>query len=81
MTRNFEAVSPQAFSWTSVALSSLAFGLLHGGDWWLPATAAGCIYAAVFLHKGRIGDAVVSHATTNLLITIWVLVRGEWGLW
>jgi hypothetical protein len=33
------------------------------------------------LRRGRIGQAVVAHATTNALIAAWVLVRGDWYLW
>jgi hypothetical protein len=32
-------------------------------------------------HRGRMGDAVVAHAVSNLLLAVWVLTRGDWGLW
>jgi len=35
----------------------------------------------VMLRRGRIGDAVVAHATTNALIAATVLIAGKWGLW
>lgn len=61
-------------------LSSLAFGLLHG-ERWVAGSLAGLIYAAVFLRRGRIGDAVAAHATTNALLAAWVLAGARRELW
>jgi membrane protease YdiL (CAAX protease family) len=47
----------------------------------LAGTIAGLLYAAVFLRRGRIGDAVVAHATTNALLAGYVLLWGKWSLW
>ena len=60
--------------------SSVAFGLMHGGRWFAGALA-GLVYALVLRRRGRIGEAVAAHATTNLLLAIWVMARGDWGLW
>ena len=43
--------------------------------------AAGAAYASAYRRKGNIADAVAAHATTNALLAIWVIARGEWGLW
>jgi exosortase E/protease (VPEID-CTERM system) len=80
MSVDFDSLGPRAFTFLSVLLSSVAFGLLHG-DRWLAGTAAGLVYAVVFLRRGRIGDAVMAHATTNGLIAFLVLARGHWSLW
>lgn len=77
---DFESLSSRRFTTFAVLVSSVAFGLLHGGQW-LAATGAGLLYAAVFLRRGRIGDAVIAHATTNALIAAVVLTRGQWYLW
>jgi hypothetical protein len=42
---------------------------------------AGVAYAILLRSKGRIGDAIVAHAVSNLLLAAWVLARGDWGLW
>jgi exosortase E/protease (VPEID-CTERM system) len=70
---DFESLDAQHFTWLSVLISSVAFGLLHG-DRWLAGTIAGLLYAAVFLRRGRIGDAVVAHATTNALLAGYALL-------
>jgi CAAX prenyl protease-like protein len=80
ISADFEAVSFQAFTWFSLFASSLFFGLMHG-ERWLAGTLAGVLYALATMRSGRIGDAVVAHATTNLLLAAYVLVFGRWGLW
>jgi exosortase E/protease (VPEID-CTERM system) len=80
VSSDFDSLRPQAFTIFAVLLSSLLFGLLHGPRW--PAgTIAGLVYAVAFLKRGRIGDAVVAHATTNALLAIWVLWIGNWSAW
>jgi exosortase E/protease (VPEID-CTERM system) len=78
--RDFDALDPQAYTFLSVVISSIVFGLLHGSHW--PAgTVAGLLYALAFLRRGRIGDATVAHATTNGCLAIWVLWTDDWSLW
>ena len=77
---NFESVSFQQFSFFAFVVSSVAFGVMHG-DRWFAGTVAGLLYAGVLMWRGRIGDAVVAHATTNALIAAWVLFSGSWDLW
>jgi exosortase E/protease (VPEID-CTERM system) len=76
----FESVSFRRFSLFAFLISSVAFGMLHG-DRWLAGSIAGMLYAAVTLRSGRIGDAVVAHATTNALLAAWVIISGSWDLW
>lgn len=61
---DFEAVSFRAVENWPLLLSSLAFGLAHG-SMWLAGIAAGVTYGVVLIRTGRIGEAVVAHATTN----------------
>jgi exosortase E/protease (VPEID-CTERM system) len=77
---DFESVSWRAFQWLPFLISSIAFGVLHG-ERWLAGTLAGMIYALVLLRRGRIGEAVIAHATTNALLAVWVLSTGQWQLW
>ncbi len=77
---DFEKLDFRRFTWLSVAISSLVFGAMHG-DRWLVGLVAGLVYAWVFLRRGRIGDAVVAHATSNLLIAAAVLIFDKWYLW
>ena len=77
---DFDQLSPRYYTLAGLAISSLAFGLMHG-DRWIAGTLAGLIYAAAFLRRGRIGDAVAAHATTNALLAAYVLLTNRWDLW
>jgi CAAX prenyl protease-like protein len=76
---DFQAVSPQHFTWMSFLFSSVAFGLLHGR--WLAGTLAGMAFALTVYRRGRLGEAVLAHAVTNALIAATVLGTGAWYLW
>ena len=78
--RDFDAVAFARVRWTALLASSLVFGLAHG-TLWLPGTAAGLLYGAVLIRTGRMGEAVVAHATSNALIVAAVLVWHQWQLW
>jgi len=78
--REFDSVPFSAVTALSIGLSSVAFGLMHGQQW-IVGILAGLAYAAVMKWKGRLSDAIVAHATTNLLLAIWVLASGNWSQW
>jgi membrane protease YdiL (CAAX protease family) len=53
---------------------------MHGQQW-IVGILAGLAYAGLMKWKGRLSDAIVAHATTNLLLAIWVLTSGNWSQW
>ena len=71
-------LGPVPFHWLAVALSSLAFGALHGA--WVAGTLAGLVYAWVRIRSNQIGDAIVAHAVTNLIIAGYGMATGNWWL-
>ncbi len=77
---NFEAVSFRKFSWVAFLASSLIFGLLHGRRW-IVGSLAGALYALASLRRGRFGNAIAAHATTNALLALYVLAFDQWGFW
>jgi exosortase E/protease (VPEID-CTERM system) len=80
LSADFESVSLRRFSWLAMLVSSVIFGMLHGSRWFA-GTVAGGFYALAMLRRGRIGDAVLAHATTNALIAANVLALHSWHLW
>jgi exosortase E/protease (VPEID-CTERM system) len=78
IAHDFQVVSPTALSWLALVLSSVLFGALH--DRWLAGTLAGVVFALVMLRRGRLGDAIVAHATANALIFGWALAARQWSL-
>jgi CAAX prenyl protease-like protein len=77
---DFDSIDLRQYTYVGVLISSLAFGLMYG-ERWLAGTVAGVFYAVALLWRGRIGDAVIAHATTNAALAAWVLLRGQWNLW
>jgi exosortase E/protease (VPEID-CTERM system) len=80
MDREFDQVAFRALGAVPIALSSIAFGSMHGAQWAV-GIVAGVAYALVVKRTGRFGEAVAAHATSNLLLAVWVLGRGDWGMW
>ncbi|WP_195759848.1 exosortase E/protease, VPEID-CTERM system [Paracoccus sp. S-4012] len=59
-------------------LSSAAFAFLHASG---PAAfVAGLAFAAVYLRRGRLADAVWSHAAANLAVFAAAAASGNWAL-
>jgi len=80
ISEDFEAIPFGRFSWFALAVSSIAFGALHGGRW-IAGTLAGLLYGYAVLRRGKLGDAVVAHATTNAILAVYVVVWSQWQLW
>ena len=78
--RRFELSLSCNYTYLAIAISSVAFGILHGSHW-IAATIAGLLYAVAFCRRQRIGDAVAAHITTNALLLMWVLKSGDWSSW
>ena len=77
---DFESVDYRRVGRWALLVSALVFGLAHGAMW-LPATAVGLIYGVLVIRRGRIGESVAAHVTTNGLIALCVLLQGQWQLW
>jgi exosortase E/protease (VPEID-CTERM system) len=77
VSEKFEAVNRENFGLVPIAVSSLAFGLMHGNRWFV-GTLAGIVYALAYRTRGRIGDAIAAHAFTNLLLAATMLQSGSW---
>jgi CAAX prenyl protease-like protein len=75
---DFERVSPRAWTWPAVILSSLAFGAIH--EQWILGTLAGMIFAAARIRRGRLSDAVLAHVVANAVVATAAL-SGRWYLW
>jgi exosortase E/protease (VPEID-CTERM system) len=76
---DFESVPIGAFTFTSLAASSLLFGFLHQN--WIAGTIAGFAYAVAQWQGRSIGSAVVAHGVSNGLIGATVVFGSRWELW
>ncbi len=77
----FLSVPFGAFHWRAFALVALFFGLAHSGPDFFPALATGVFYNIVACRTGRLGSCVLAHATTNLLLGLYIMKTGQWGFW
>jgi len=80
ISSDFEALPPHTFTSLGLVVSSIAFGVLHG-NLWLAGFLAGLSYAWALIRRGRLGEAVAAHATTNALIVGYILIFQKWHLW
>jgi len=80
ISADFESVSLQRVSGLGLLVSSIVFGFLHGG-YWIAGSIAGVLFGLAGIRRGRIGDAVMAHATANLLLAAYVLTYHKWHLW
>jgi exosortase E/protease (VPEID-CTERM system) len=77
---DFESVPFTSVRWPALTVTAVVFGLVHGALW--PAgIVAGLAYGLLVVRRGRIGEAVAAHATTNSLIAASVLGWNQWQLW
>lgn len=76
---DFQSVSLGFFAWTPFLLTALIFGLEH--EEWLAGILCAFAYQGLVLWKKRLGDAIVAHGITNLLLGLWVVWKGDWKFW
>lgn len=62
----------------ALAVSSLAFGALHGR--WAEGTAAGVVFALVAMRRGRVTDAIQAHVAANVVVALAAILRGDFTL-
>ncbi len=73
----FDALPIGVWNPTAFIVTSLLFGFSHPGQW-LPAVLCGAAYQALVIRNRRIGDAMLAHATTNLVISVYAIVTRQW---
>ena len=77
---HFESAPYSAARWPALAVSALAFGVVHG-RFWIAGTIAGLAYGALAMRTNKLGESIAAHATTNALIAAEVLLFRHWWLW
>jgi CAAX prenyl protease-like protein len=77
-SRDFDSLPYDRVGWFAVAVSSLLFGAAHGALW-LPGSIAGFAYGWIVKRHGRLGEAVIAHLMTNLLVAVVALGSGNWA--
>jgi CAAX prenyl protease-like protein len=68
--------------WSPMALLAVsgAFATVHG-NWALTAVFWGLMVGLLLVYTKSLGACIVAHATTNLLLGLWVLKYHQWSFW
>jgi len=77
--RDFLSKDPRTASALAFGLSCALFASEH--SLWFAGLLAGAAYGALYLRSRNLWIPIVSHATTNGTLAIWILATGEWHLW
>jgi CAAX prenyl protease-like protein len=77
---DFQKMPLGKFHGLSFVVTSVLFGLMHP-DRWLAGILCGLAYQGLAVYKNRLGDAIVAHALTNFLLSLWVIYKGAWSFW
>ena len=76
---DFKAVPLGQFTWFSFVFVSLAFGFEHHR--WLVGIIAGMVYAALLYRSRNLFSPILSHAVTNALLGVYVIMTGKYYFW
>jgi CAAX prenyl protease-like protein len=58
---------------------AVLFGLVHSN--FLAGTIAGLAFGVARWRRDELGDAIVCHGLTNLMLSFYILVSGNWSYW
>ena len=81
INEKFDAVPVGTFSWFSFAIVTLGFGFSHSPSDYIAAFITGALYNCVAYWTKSLASCVVAHATTNLLLGLWIMHTRQWGFW
>jgi uncharacterized protein len=77
---DFRAMPLGQFHALSFVVTSAIFGLMHP-DRWLAGILCGLAYQWLVVRKNRLGDAMLAHGITNLLLGLYIVWKGAWTFW
>ena len=77
--REFLTADPRRASWLAFAISSALFAVEH--SLWFAGLLAGLAYGWLYMRSRNLWIPIVSHATTNGILGIWILATGNWRFW
>jgi len=79
IAKEFTDLPLNTFRSGAFLLSAAIFGLAHYE--WLAGLLCAFAYHGLILRHNRLGDAMTAHATTNLLLGLWVVWKEQWHFW
>jgi CAAX prenyl protease-like protein len=76
----FEEVPLGTYTASSMWISALLFASEHG-PYWEVGLAAGLMYNFWMVRTKSLGDCILAHSVTNLVLSIFVIATGRWEYW
>jgi len=58
-----------------------AYTKIRWNHWWLTAIGWGFMVGGLLAYTKSLGACIIAHATTNLLLGVYVLYSKQWSLW
>jgi hypothetical protein len=74
-------LEPGAWSGLAVAVSSGVFAVGHSLAHWPAALAYGLLMCGLWIGRRDLVSCIAAHATTNLVLALYVRASGNWALW
>jgi CAAX prenyl protease-like protein len=68
------------WDWKAFVIVPLIFAVVHG-NWWLTAIVWAFMVGGLLAYTKSLGACIIAHATTNLLLGVYVLYSKQWSLW
>ena len=77
IAEKFTEVPLGTYTTFSFWATTVCFSLVHGPEWPL-AVVVGVIYGYWFVRTKSLGNVMVAHGVTNLLLAFYCLISGDW---
>lgn len=77
--QDFLSVAAAEVGFRAILISSVLFGVEH--SLWFAGILAGLAYAWLYRQYGNLWVPITAHATTNLVLGVWVVQTGAWQFW
>lgn len=68
------------FEWPAFLGVAVVFAFVHG-NWWLTSIVWALMIGALLVYTKSLGACIIAHATTNLLLAVYVLKWKDWAFW
>lgn len=78
-SKDFTGVDPARIGLRSCLAVTVLFGFEH--NLWFAGMLAAMVYNFLYMHTKNLWLPIVSHAVTNGLLGIWVVVGNHWEFW
>ncbi len=77
---DFKLAAVGEWDWKAFVIVPLIFAVVHG-NWWLTAIVWAFMIGGPLVYTKSLGACIIAHATTNLLLGLYVLYSRQWSLW